>query len=125
MKQWMKGLILVLVILLVPIFAWSAGTSVNFIWDANTEPDLAGYRMFWHAEGDTYDYTNPVVECLQVGCGVSGLIPGSVNYFVLRAFDTEGFESADSNEVVYTVPQPWEGVPPGAPTNLTIELPSP
>lgn len=99
-----------------------AGTAmaggVSFMWDANTEPDLAGYRLFMHVDGAEYDYTNYVIECTGVGASVTGLVDGETYYFVLRAFDTEGLESGNSNEVSWYEQFPYEGVPPGNPTVL-------
>jgi len=35
---------------------------VTLAWDANTEPDLAGYRIFYRSEGQNYNYNNPAWE---------------------------------------------------------------
>lgn len=113
----MKKLIITLAMLLcVPMFAWSG--SVSFMWDANTEPDLAGYRIFMHVEGADYDYTNYAIECVGVGATVSNLVEGETYYFVLRAFDTEDLESGNSNELSWYESFPYEGVPPGNPQSL-------
>jgi len=113
----MKKLILFVTALFLMSGITFAG-DVSFMWDANTEPDLVGYRLFMHVEGADYNYTNPVVECTGVGATVTNLTPGQTFYFILRAFDNEGFESGNSNEVSWYESQPWEGVPPGNPRSL-------
>ena len=113
----MKKFIITLAMLLcIPMLAW--GQSVSFMWDANTEPDLAGYRIYMHTGGGSYDYTTPVIECTSVGASVTGLVEGETYSFVLRAFDTENLESGSSNELTWYEPYPYEGVPPANPTTL-------
>ena len=113
----MKKLITILTALLL-MYGTAIAGDVSFMWDANTEPDLAGYRLFVHDESGSYDYTNPAIECTTVGASVTNLPDGHTYYFVLRAFDTEGFESGNSNELFQYFPQSWEGVPPGNPQIL-------
>jgi hypothetical protein len=81
-----------------------AGT-VKLAWDANTEPDLAGYRVFSHKTGGSYDYSSPTWSGIENSCTLENLDEGSDYYFVVRAFNTAGVESGDSNEVYYSVPQ--------------------
>jgi len=113
----MKKLILFVTALFIMSGVSLAG-DLSFMWDANTEPDLAGYRLFMHDESGAYDYTAPVLECVDVGAQVKNLPDGHTYFFVLRAFDTEGLESGNSNELSHYFPQPWEGVPPANPTVL-------
>ncbi|HSQ86636.1 MAG TPA: hypothetical protein VLM43_18135, partial [Desulfobacterales bacterium] len=37
----------------------SAATQVAIEWAPNTEPDLAGYRVFCREQNQSYDYANP------------------------------------------------------------------
>jgi hypothetical protein len=112
-----RQLLLTLAILLIPAFVFAG--DVSFMWDANTEPDLAGYRIYMHTGGGSYDYTQPpVIECIGVGATVSNLVEGETYSFVLRAFDTEALESGNSNELTWYEPFPYEGVPPANPQSL-------
>jgi len=77
----------------------SAATQVTLEWSPNSEPDLAGYKVFAREEGQTYDYANPSWEGTETTCTIYDLDETKTYYFVARAFDTEGFESGDSNEV--------------------------
>jgi len=117
-----------------------ADCSVTLEWSGNTETDLAGYRSFVHSKGQEYDYTNPAWEGTETTCDITGLdytnpawegtettcdITGldytKDYYFVVRAFDTEGFESGNSNEVsTVTNPNPVIGIGPGAPQGLAV-----
>jgi len=88
-------------------FATPAGAiDITLQWTPNNEPDLAGYRVFYREEGQSYDYENPCWESVDPVCTVYDLDETKTYYFVVRAFDTSGSESSDSNEVLL-----MEGVP--------------
>lgn len=88
-------------------------SEVTLAWDANSEPDLAGYRIFERSYVDTYDYTTPSWEGTETTCTLS--VSGH-RAFVARAFDEEGNESENSNEA-----STWDGKPqpPGSLTCTT------
>jgi hypothetical protein len=79
-----------------PAAAW---TQVTLAWSPNAEPDIAGYRVFSRLEGEDYAYDEPAWEGTENTCTLDILDENSDYCFVARAFDTEGYESADSNEV--------------------------
>ncbi len=72
---------------------------VTLQWSPNSEPDLAGYRVFHREEDQSYNHTNPSWEGTDTTCTIYNLDETKSYYFVIRAFDNEGFESGDSNEV--------------------------
>ncbi len=77
-----------------------AQTQVSFQWDPNIETDFVeGYRVFHRIEGDAYNYPNPAWEGSETSCTIEIADDEGRHYFVARAFDTEGFESQDSDEV--------------------------
>lgn len=76
-----------------------ASTQVSLEWNPNSETDLAGYRVFSHEEGKSYDYTNPIWEGTTNYCTIYNLDETKNYYFVARAFNNTGLESGDSNEV--------------------------
>lgn len=120
----MKKIFLTIICVLVMASMVWAETSVTLEWSANTEPDLAGYRVFIHAEGQSYDYIKPEWEGIKTTYTIYRLDETKNYYFVARAFDTEGFESGDSNEVMFSgtpPPDPEDGLPPGEPGPLTIK----
>ncbi len=79
----------------------SYAIDVTLQWLPNGETDLAGYRIFSHEEGQSYDYFNPSWEGVETSCTIYNLDETKSYYFVARAFDTEGFESSDSNELYF------------------------
>ena len=85
---------------------------VTLAWDPNSEKDLAGYRVFYREDGQSYDYEDPAWEGSETTYAIYNLNDNTTYYFVVRAFDIWGSESSDSNEARYT--------PAG--TSGTIEL---
>jgi hypothetical protein len=81
----------------------TCAVDITLAWDANTEPTLDGYRVFYRQEGDSYKYNHPdwAGGCTETTCTIHGLDDNTRYYFVARAVDDEGNESADSNEVCY------------------------
>ena len=78
-----------------PVYA----VNVTLEWVPNSEPNLAGYRVFYREKGQSYDYSNPSLEIAEASCNINNLDENKTYYFVVRAFDTRGFETGDSNEV--------------------------
>ncbi|MEA1947795.1 MAG: fibronectin type III domain-containing protein, partial [Thermodesulfobacteriota bacterium] len=74
---------------------------LSFAWDANTEPDLDGYRIFYRLEGQNYDYNNPAWETIETSCTIFGLDDNTSYYFVSRAYDIYGNESVNSVELYH------------------------
>ena len=78
-----------------PVYA----VNVTFQWDPNTEPDIAGYKVFCREKGQSYNYTNPSWKGTDTTCTIFNLDETKTYYFVSRTFDTQGLESIDSNEL--------------------------
>jgi len=89
-----------LLVFLLPVDAL-AEIQLDFQWEPNSEPDLAGYRVFSRLGGQGYDYGEPVWEGNETTCTISIADEYATHYFVVRAYDIEGFESEDSNEAIY------------------------
>ena len=87
-----------------PGSVWAVNATLT--WNANTEDDLAGYRIFYRAEGQNYNYDIPAWEGTATTCIISDLNENTTYYFVVRAFDTSGNESADSAEACYVPNRP-------------------
>jgi hypothetical protein len=85
--------------------------SVSLAWDPNSEPDLAGYKLYYGTASGVYTHTN--VLGLVTNTAVSGLSEGVTYYFAVTAFNTSGLESDFSNEVSYQVPFPEPDRVPG------------
>jgi PKD repeat protein len=79
----------------------SAATQISLEWGLNTDPDLAGYRIFVREQSQSYDYENPSWEGTGTYCTIYNLDETITYCFVARAFDSEGSESGNSNEVCH------------------------
>jgi len=70
-------------------------------WDANTESDLAGYRIYYGVESSVY------TQMVDVGNVTAYTLPdlteGQTYYLVVTAYDRTGNESLPSTEVSATV----------------------
>ncbi|MBI3608556.1 MAG: metallophosphoesterase family protein [Nitrospirae bacterium] len=89
----------------------------NLAWDANTEPDIAGYKLHYGTISGAY------TSVLDAGNVTTRTVTGLGNgtyYFALTAYDTSGNESQLSNEVnktlnsVDTTPPTLSGITAGS-----------
>jgi hypothetical protein len=85
------------------VSTWGA-VSVTVLWDANTETNLAGYKVHYGVASRSYGNTSDVGNI--TNATVSGLIEGTTYFFAVTAYDTSNLESDYSDEVFYTVPGP-------------------
>jgi hypothetical protein len=119
----MKKIQTALFILLVGFVANAHAAVVTFEWAANTESDLAGYRIYKSTVSGQYVYgpSNAAGNYGKVTTGTVNVtgVEGDRFYFVLTAYDTSGNESLPSNEVSYVVP---DTTPPAAPKGLMMRL---
>jgi Ca-dependent carbohydrate-binding module xylan-binding/K319L-like, PKD domain len=97
--NWYYFLLLNLVFLFIVTSGYAMDVTLQ--WDPNSEPDLAGYRLFYRGEGQSYNYSNPSWEGTDTTCTIYDLDETETYYFVARSYDTEGFESGDSNEACF------------------------
>ena len=87
---------------------------VTLAWDANSETNLAGYKLYYENENDIEFYSgtdanegdSPIAISLlslrdsdSPAYTISGLEEGTFYYFALTAFDEDGMESDFSDEV--------------------------
>jgi hypothetical protein len=92
-------------------------------WDANTEPDLAGYKVHYGTSPGTYDTTVDVGNVTSYGTPT--LTDGTTYYFAVTAYDGTGNQSLPSLEVSLAIPgvntPPQLTVPP----DQTVEATGP
>jgi fibronectin type 3 domain-containing protein len=74
---------------------------VNLAWDPNTEPDVAGYRLYYGLGSRNYDQVMDVGN--STSCVVTGLEQGRTYFFAATAVNTANLESDFSNEVSATL----------------------
>ena len=92
--------LIILSLFLLPVFAIAGSATIS--WQANTDPDLAGYRIYWstYAGGPYGSSTELITETTSYT--ITDLAPG-IYYFVVTAIDTSGNESGYSTEVTKTI----------------------
>jgi hypothetical protein len=102
----LMALAVVVALLLGAGLGQAAAAQVTLAWDPNSEPDLAGYKLYQGTATGTYG--TPVTVGNVTTYTVSGLADGQSFFFAVTAYDTVGNESGFSNEVAYTAPSPAE-----------------
>jgi len=103
--------VLIISVLLGAQTGWAA--TVNLAWNANTETDLGGYKLYYGATPRSQgSYPNVAVINSKSATTWQLTLSSGTYYFGLTAFDTSGNESTFSAEVSAVV----SGVqPPGKP----------
>ncbi|MEA2100953.1 MAG: PKD domain-containing protein [Thermodesulfobacteriota bacterium] len=81
-------------------------------WDANTEEDLAGYRVYCGNESG--EYTSNINVGMVTDHEISGLGSGERYYFAVTAYDTSANESGYSEEISVYIPVPDTTPPSGS-----------
>jgi hypothetical protein len=94
----------------------AADGSVTLGWNANPEPDLAGYRLQYGTTSGSYPKS--VDAGRATSATAEGLNQGTTYYFVVVAYNAAGVTSQPSSVVSYTVP----GTPNSAPTATSFAL---
>jgi hypothetical protein len=100
--------------------------AVTLMWNANQEPDIAGYRLYYGTAPHTY--TRQIDVGNSTTATVSNL-PGEMVYFAVTASNTASFESMFSTEVAYAIPSQTPiptptGTPSATPTATASATPT-
>ena len=130
MKKFL--LIMTAFILTIGCVELSMAASVTFRWDANTEPDLAKYKLYQsETAGGPYTKAQVIGEGSLVAIIMVDLaavppvhpteyrlesVADGQHYWVLTAADLTNNESGFSNEVTTTI----DGTPPQPPGGMSI-----
>jgi Bacterial Ig domain/Fibronectin type III domain len=93
-----------LLVLLTLLFAFAipmawGSSAVTLAWDANTETNLAGYKVYYGPASGLY--TNTVDVGNITTNRVTGLVEGVTYYFAVTAYNSSGQESDYSAEISY------------------------
>jgi hypothetical protein len=116
----MKALrLLVMTIALSVIGAgFASSESIKVIWDANSEADLAGYKVYSSlVDGGPYTLIQDVGNATELELDLTSQ-PDATIYYVATAYDHRDNESEYSNQASYTV----DHTPPAAPGGCSIKL---
>jgi hypothetical protein len=87
---------------LLPVLSGEArAEQVSLAWDANTESDLGGYKLYYGTASQAYSEVIDVGKDTQVT--LNNLSQGVNYFFAVTAYDLQGAESDYSNEIDKTV----------------------
>ena len=96
----MRSFIIISCLILMTILAFSSFDSaaqVKLAWNPSTEPDVAGYRVYYGTASRTY--RTPIDVGNVSAYTLNGLTQGVMYYIAVTAYDTTDHESTYSNEV--------------------------
>lgn len=102
---------LLLALCILPLTAAYAA-DVTLAWDPNTEPGIAGYKIYWGLSSGNYTGSQDIGNNTSVT--ITGLDEGKTYYFAATAYNGDGVESDFSSPISYTVPfsdSDGDGVP--------------
>jgi len=105
--------ILIATALLLLFFTPAEAAHLDLAWDANTEPDLAGYRVYYGTASREYGIDNSIDVGNTTTYRVDSLLEGVTYYIAVTAYDMYGNESDFSDEVYSdtdsdAMPDDWE-----------------
>jgi hypothetical protein len=76
-----------------------SAVQVTLTWDPNSEPDLAGYKIYYGTADRAYQWNIDVGNVTSYT--VTGLQSNILYYFAATAYNTQGLESGFSNQVLW------------------------
>ena len=82
--------------------------SVTLAWSPSITPDVVGYMIYWSADGTNFN--SELDAGTNTAATVTGLTPGSTNYFEVIAYESGTNQSPPSTELEYIVPATVENV---------------
>ena len=110
---------LLLPLLLVGTASSLRAATVTAMWNANSESDIAGYKLLYGVASGAYTTTIDVGNVTSFA--MPSLISGQTYYFVVQAYDTAGLVSPSSAEVSFTVPSaPSPAIVSLSPTSAVV-----
>ena len=99
-------------------------TGVTLKWGANTEPDLAGYKLHWGPVSGTPSQHRTLSTLTTTTVDDAELPIGVPIYFTVTAFNLAALESLPSNEIMW-IRQISAPAPTPTPTPTPLPTPSP
>jgi len=109
---------LILAVVMVAACTLAFGATVEVSWNANTESDLAGYKLYYGTASNTYGAPIDVGDVTRHTLTLSPSV-GTTYYFAVSAYDTSGNESVRSQEVSLFI---GDSVSPGQPKGVIARI---
>ncbi len=98
----LSGLFLLLIIILSLLAPCAHAGDVTVAWDRNTDVQVVGYKVYYGTSSGQYTASADAGNATSLA--ISGLTAGTTYYFAATDYDSNGNESAFSNEITYAVP---------------------
>jgi len=116
-RIWSLGFEIVVCIMVGVTASNALAAQATLAWDANTESDLAGYKVHYGTVSGSYSVHTDVHNV------TTSTVAGQTYYFAVTAYNASGNESGCFNQVSYSVPSP-NGTPttPATPTGSSSAL---
>ena len=102
----------VFILLFFCIPALGSAASIRVSWNANTEADLAGYKVYYGTASRSYGAHVDVGNV--TSCQLDNISSGATCHVAVTAYDTSGNESGYSEEASVYVPAPDTTPPTGS-----------
>ena len=83
--------------------ATTTGETATLSWNANSEPDLQGYKIYLATTSGGYGAPITTLPMDVTSYTVTGLETGTTYFFSVTAYNSSGAESSFSNEVTKTI----------------------
>lgn len=112
----MRTLLITICLLALTVCAHAADITLQ--WDANTETDLAGYRVYQGTGSNPATFTR-VQETAATTATIKELDSSKAHSFAVTAYNSAGMESAYSNVVVIPASP---AIPAGLKWSLTLTM---
>src|SRR4030043_821228 len=113
-QSFFQKLLIHFVIVLSSLFLYQSALAaqIKLAWDANTESNLAGYKVYYGTSSKSY--TGSVDVGNTTAYDLTGLTEGKTYYIAVTAYNTSSTESVYSTEVngVAAEPAPPNPSPP-------------
>ena len=95
-------LLYALVCLLLTGFKGHCDSTVTLAWDANPEANITGYKLKYGFASKVYSVVVPTGKVTKIT--IPNMVEGTQYFFAVSAFNNEGLESLNSDEVSYVIP---------------------
>ncbi len=107
MNTKLLSTVVILIAVMLGVHGSSWALNVGLQWDANTEADLAGYKVYYKTDSSTLSYdgvgavegVSPIDVHNLTTATISGLDPSLSYTFAVTAYNTNGVESVYSDTV--------------------------
>ncbi len=109
---------------MLPLFCAEARAtqSLSVAWNANPDPRVSGYVVYYGNASHTY--TSRVVVGTNTMITIAGLLEGQTNYVAVTSYTAANVEGTASSELTMMVPGVVHASPPaaGVPFNLNFPV---